>query len=458
MIRKLSVLGAMTLCACTLNLTATAATPVLDSVFDGNDLSGWIQKPAGSFIYNSTDKCIQVSGTARGFIYTTNKYSRYRVIYSVRQLNHLHWPCALFFGFNPSLDAMGAIQFQLPNNSAWDYRPGHNVDPHGEGLMTSYGKLANLEPSNVWYRCEILVDQTKGTADSAAAFQGAVATHIMKFADSTVTNVPCPFAFQSHQSNVHDEFKDVLIEVNPAYNGLVLVSLPSPTNLQATAVNTEIDLTWTTRSTTQTGFEIFHSTDNQTWTSVATIGATATSYADTGLAPNTKYYYRVSAITTNAISDYATDNATTGDAVNNFTGTFEIQNVASGLVLNNQGSLTNGSAITQWAIRTNNANLEWTFIATANGYYQLNSVKSGKDAVVKSASTAAGAGIIQWDFGTSGDDQWKPVQNSDGSYTFFNLKSGLVLGDPGASTSTSTQMDQETSNGGSNQKWQLLQQ
>jgi Ricin-type beta-trefoil lectin domain-like len=135
---------------------------------------------------------------------------------------------------------------------------------------------------------------------------------------------------------------------------------------------------------------------------------------------------------------------------------YKLQNVASGLVLNNQGSLTNASKITQWSASTISVNLEWKFIPTSNGYYQINSVKSGLDAVVQSASTAAGAGIIQWSFGSAGNDQWKPVKNSDGSYTFYNLHSGLVLEDPGSSTSTSTQMDQWTANGGSNQKWNLV--
>jgi hypothetical protein len=136
-------------------------------------------------------------------------------------------------------------------------------------------------------------------------------------------------------------------------------------------------------------------------------------------------------------------------------GTFQIQNNSSGLVLNNQGSLTNGSAITQWN-SVNSDNLRWTFIPTSGGFYQINSVKSGRDAVVQGASTANGAGIVQWSFGSSGDDQWKPVANSDGSYTFFNLHSGLVLEDPGFSTNKTTQMDQWSSNGGSNQKWTLL--
>ncbi len=134
---------------------------------------------------------------------------------------------------------------------------------------------------------------------------------------------------------------------------------------------------------------------------------------------------------------------------------YQIQNEASGLVLNNQGSLSNGSQITQWSPASTSQNLQWTFIPTDSGYYQINSVKSGLDAVVQSASTSQGAGIIQWNFGSAQNDQWLPQQNSDGSYTFVNRHSGLVLEDPGSSTSTSTQMDQWGSNGGANQKWIL---
>jgi Ricin-type beta-trefoil lectin domain-like len=50
------------------------------------------------------------------------------------------------------------------------------------------------------------------------------------------------------------------------------------------------------------------------------------------------------------------------------------------------------------------------------------------------------------------------VANSDGSFTFYNLHSGLVLEDPSASTNKTTQMDQWSSTGGSNQKWNLLKQ
>ncbi|HXF09720.1 MAG TPA: RICIN domain-containing protein, partial [Desulfuromonadaceae bacterium] len=192
-------------------------------------------------------------------------------------------------------------------------------------------------------------------------------------------------------------------------------------------------------------FTGYYSMDGSTWTAIATTNITMASGAMAGLA--------VTAHNNSALNTATFDNVGFG---NPFAGTWKIQNVASGLVLNNQGSVTNGSKITQWTATTTSSNLDWTLIPTSNGYYQINSLRSGKDAVVQSASTAAGAGIVQWDFGTSGDDQWKPVPNGDGSYTFFNLKSGLVLGDPASSTSTSTQMDQEASNGGSNQKWRLI--
>src|ERR1043166_6227861 len=136
---------------------------------------------------------------------------------------------------------------------------------------------------------------------------------------------------------------------------------------------------------------------------------------------------------------------------------YQLQNLASGLVLNNQGSLTNGSKITQWSSVASD-NLRWTFIPTSGGYYRINSVRSGKDAVVQSASTSQGAGIIQYDFGSAQNDQWLPQHNSDGSYTFVNRHSGLVLEDPGSSTSTSTQMDQWGANGGAKQKWKLIKQ
>jgi len=200
-------------------------------------------------------------------------------------------------------------------------------------------------------------------------------------------------------------------------------------------------------------------TANFSATSVVVPGASTLTIATSGSTPAGSYPVIVTGTVGSTVHSATVSlvvNGATGGVNINTNAVYQIQNVASGLVLNNQGSLTNGSKITQWSSASTSQNLQWRFITAANGYYQVNSVKSGKDAVVQNASTAVGAGIIQWTFGAAGNDLWKPTANSDGSVTFVNLKSGLVLGDPGSSTSTSTQMDQETSNGGSNQKWRLL--
>jgi hypothetical protein len=137
--------------------------------------------------------------------------------------------------------------------------------------------------------------------------------------------------------------------------------------------------------------------------------------------------------------------------------TYEIQNVTSSKVVNQQGSLTNGSAITQWTQGTS-SNLKFTFIPTSGGYYQINSVKSGLDVVVQSASTANGAALIQWSFGSAGNDQWRPVQNSDGTWTFFNLHSGLVMNNTGGGLTNNCPYSQWTWLNSNNEKFNLLKQ
>jgi len=82
------------------------------------------------------------------------------------------------------------------------------------------------------------------------------------------------------------------------------ITVPQPpTNNTATAISsTEIDLSWNAPASdggsTIIGYKIQRSTDGgTTWTSIIrNTHSTATTYSDTGLLPNTTYYYRVFAI------------------------------------------------------------------------------------------------------------------------------------------------------------------
>ena len=75
-------------------------------------------------------------------------------------------------------------------------------------------------------------------------------------------------------------------------------TLPAPTSLSVAASQTRLDLTWQDNSSNETGFEVRRSTDGPTgsFPLIATTGANATAYADTGLTPEKQYCYKVRAV------------------------------------------------------------------------------------------------------------------------------------------------------------------
>ncbi|HEY4271533.1 MAG TPA: fibronectin type III domain-containing protein, partial [Candidatus Udaeobacter sp.] len=93
-----------------------------------------------------------------------------------------------------------------------------------------------------------------------------------------------------------------------------ITTLNSPTALTATTVSSsQINLTWTDNSSSETGFKIERSPVNDLYfTQIATVGANVTTFTDSGLAESTKYYYRVRAYNAMANSTYTSEkNATT---------------------------------------------------------------------------------------------------------------------------------------------------
>ncbi len=86
----------------------------------------------------------------------------------------------------------------------------------------------------------------------------------------------------------------------------------APSDLIATAVSTsEVDLSWTDNSSNETGFIIERKRSGGSYTQISTVDEGATSYSDTGLASNTKYYYRVSAQNTTGDSAYSDETSVT---------------------------------------------------------------------------------------------------------------------------------------------------
>ncbi len=75
---------------------------------------------------------------------------------------------------------------------------------------------------------------------------------------------------------------------------------PPPTNVAAgqssVSPSTQINVYWNDYSSGLTGFAVFRSLDGVNFTQIATVGAAAREYDNSGLTPKTKYFYYVTAI------------------------------------------------------------------------------------------------------------------------------------------------------------------
>lgn len=192
-------------------------------IFDGTSLDGWVQVPPNSWTVN--DGILASIGTGRGVLYTEKQYTRYRIIFDIRHAGSLpkadHQACALFFGTMPEkgekpLDALGAVQIQVPPGYTWDYRKGHNND--GRGEFKSF-KHPHFDPKQ-WSRVEMLIDATRGTARMAVAQPpGSEAVEVVDF-DVPDAGKTGPFALQMHNKGLFDEYANITIEENPATDEL----------------------------------------------------------------------------------------------------------------------------------------------------------------------------------------------------------------------------------------------
>jgi hypothetical protein len=162
------------------------------------------------------DGAMASTGAGRGVIYTAKDYSRYRLMFTMRHVsgNPEHQACVLIFCSRPQggekpLDALGGIQFQVPNGGHWDYRPGMNNN--GGAEFTTVTKT-HFDPHE-WSRVEIVADAAEGTARmSVAQPPGSAAVEVLAFKHAAAGKVG-PIAWQMHNAGLFDEYKDVTIDL-----------------------------------------------------------------------------------------------------------------------------------------------------------------------------------------------------------------------------------------------------
>jgi Domain of Unknown Function (DUF1080) len=200
----------------------------MTSIFDGQTMDGWdasikgTNQPDKTTVWAVKDGALASLGTGRGVLYTDKSYGNYRIIFTMRHVsgNKDHQACVLIYCEPPQdgkvLDALGGVQFQVPNGGHWDYRPGHNNGGKGEFTPLPHPKF----DVHQWSQVEILVN-TNGTARMAVAQPpGTKAYETLDF-NVPEAGKPCVFALQMHNKGLFDEYKDIRIEENPTEDKLI---------------------------------------------------------------------------------------------------------------------------------------------------------------------------------------------------------------------------------------------
>ncbi|MGI4885146.1 MAG: RICIN domain-containing protein [Janthinobacterium lividum] len=91
----------------------------------------------------------------------------------------------------------------------------------------------------------------------------------------------------------------------------------------------------------------------------------------------------------------------------------------------------------------------------SGSYYRIISQISGRSLDIGGASVQNGAGLIQWDYAGSNNQQWQLVDAGGGYYKIVSRNSGQCLDVGGASLQSGASLLQWTDNGQDNQRWHI---
>ncbi|MDX3186809.1 non-reducing end alpha-L-arabinofuranosidase family hydrolase [Streptomyces sp. MN03-5084-2B] len=135
---------------------------------------------------------------------------------------------------------------------------------------------------------------------------------------------------------------------------------------------------------------------------------------------------------------------------------YVLLNRNSGKALDVSGASTaDGAGLIQWT-RTNTTNQQFQFVDAGGGNYKLRARHSGKLADVQGASTADGAPVVQWTDNGGANQQFSLSDSDSGYVRLVNRNSGKVVDVQGASTADGAGVVQVSNAAGNDQQWQLV--
>lgn len=158
-------------------------------------------------------------------------------------------------------------------------------------------------------------------------------------------------------STTHAPYLNIEVYINSLPNTAAPDFIIPPTNLNFTNATTagsptssSLTVNWNDNANNETNYVLERSTNGTSFSVIATLPANATSYNETGLTPNTQYYYRVKAINATESSVYTSNASVTTPPVPSAPGKATTPTPANG---NNNVELSNGNFLLKWTGSSN---------------------------------------------------------------------------------------------------------
>jgi hypothetical protein len=160
----------------------------------------------------------------------------------------------------------------------------------------------------------IWVNPTSFTDEAALSSSATGSSSLTTNGTLTVSTTSVIYPRMQGTATVFDEIRlgAELASVTPGASDSGTTAPSAPTNLVATAVSPSlINLTWNDNASDETGFLIERRSGGGNYVTVASVGANATGYSNTGLAAGTTYTYRLAATNANGFSAWSAEASAT---------------------------------------------------------------------------------------------------------------------------------------------------
>lgn len=161
-------------------------------------------------------------------------------------------------------------------------------------------------------------------------------------------------------STTHAPYLNIEVYINGLPNTVPPAFIIPPSNLNFTNALTSgtpaassLTVNWNDNATNETNYVLERSPNGTAFTVIATLPANSTSYNETGLTPNTQYYYRIKAVNATESSVYTANATITTPPVPSAPTQTSNPNPSNG---NNNIQLDNGNLVLKWTGSANTTN------------------------------------------------------------------------------------------------------